>query len=55
MFTTTSKLVKLAEKMNKACEEIDVALAPGVRADDVLHGPLHNSLDNIGRMLRPLR
>lgn len=48
-------MVKVAEKMNRLTTEIDAALVPEVRADDVLHGPLHQHLDSLGRMLRPLR
>jgi len=54
MYLTTSRMVKLAEKMNRTSEEIDVALRPDVCATRALQGHLHNTLDSLGRMLRPL-
>lgn len=54
MYITTSRMVKLAEKMNRTSEEIDAALQPDVCATRALQGHLHNTLDSLGRMLRPL-
>jgi hypothetical protein len=56
MFTTkTGRLVKVAEEMNRTAAELDVALRPDVRAGRVLNAPrLHDRLDELGRMIRPL-
>jgi hypothetical protein len=53
MHLTTGKLVNLAHKMNRVSEEIDVALKSETQASYALRGSLHNSLEGLGRMLRP--